>query len=77
MTVKFDLQQYLEMGGVAEIVTYVCIDVSQVRVMDEAGTDVTPPDRQPVVPLEVEFVGDSSDSLLISRSEVWSGSSFC
>lgn len=74
---KFDLQQFFEANGEAEVVVYVCLDVSDVAVVDASGADVTPPDRAPVVGLEVSLVGASADSLLIASSEAWAGSSFC
>lgn len=73
----FQLQQFSESVNGAEIVVYVCLDVSETRVVDATGTDVTPPNRESIVPLEVEFEGEAADALLVSRSEVWSGSSFC
>jgi hypothetical protein len=73
----FELQQFSESAGVAEIVVYVCLDVSETTVLDASGADVTPADREPVVPLEVAFEGDEADALLVARSEAWSGSSFC
>jgi hypothetical protein len=74
---RFDLQQYSEVASQVEIVVYVCLDVSAVLVRDADGADVTPANRQSVVPLEVAFVASSSDTLLIANSDVWSGSSFC
>ena len=73
----FELQQFSESAEGAEVVVYVCLDVSETRVVDATGADVTPPDREPTVPLEVEFVSDEANSLLVARSDVWSGSSFC
>jgi len=73
----FQLQDWSQAGTQAEIVVYVCVDVSMVRVVDSDGVDVTPPDREPVVPLEVLITGDAPDALLVASSEQWSGSSFC
>lgn len=72
----FSLQRYDESVGVAEVVAYVCLDVSATRVVDESGADVTP-DRQAKVGLEVTFVGDSTDGLKVGSSEQWSDSSYC
>jgi hypothetical protein len=76
-TSKFDLQQYSELAGGAEVVVYVCLDVSAVAVVDESGTDVTPSDREPIVPLEVLFLAGPDDVLLVASSEQWPGASFC
>lgn len=45
----------------------VCIDASQTRVMDSGGTDVTPPDRDERLQVDVTVV-PVSGTLLISRS---------
>jgi hypothetical protein len=75
--ISFELQQYFEAADGAEVVAYVCLDVSRVSVLDADGHDVTPLDRHAVVPLEVAFVADRTDRVLISSSELWSGDSFC
>ena len=79
---KFDrvtLQQSVEATpGVIEVATYVCLDVSDVRIIDKSGTDVTPIERANRLPLEVGFEDQSGTGiLLMSRSETWSGSDFC
>jgi hypothetical protein len=64
----------------AEIIrVYVCIRVSNIRVVNEDGLDVTPADRSNDLPLQVVFVDDSVSEtfLLISQSEVWTGTNFC
>ena len=45
----------------------VCLDVSETRVVNEEGTDVTPADREQVVALDVTFVS-STDGLTIAKS---------
>ncbi|MFB7252248.1 hypothetical protein [Microbacterium sp. NPDC056234] len=54
-------------ASVAKLVAIACIDVSESRVLDSSGSDITPVDRDTSWPLEVTFVGDRS-SLLISES---------
>lgn len=49
----------------SRIVGLVCIDVSGVSLVDEAGVNVTPPDRGPTVAQRVDFIG-SKQSLVIS-----------
>lgn len=73
------LQQYADAGdGVAEIVIYLCVDVSQLRILDASSNDVTP-QRQDRIPLEVQFrnSSDYSAELVQIGSEVWSGEDFC
>ncbi|MBK5238990.1 MAG: hypothetical protein JJE28_07770 [Actinomycetales bacterium] len=62
-----------------EIRAYVCIRVANIRVMDSAGNDVTPPDRNNDLPLQIVFARglESEQSLSISQSEVWPGTNFC
>ena len=76
-TTKVVLQQYSEVAGGAEIVAYVCVDVSGVAIVDAVGNDVTPVDRPEIASLEVLFVGEAADQLLIASSEQWSDTSFC
>lgn len=72
------LQQWYvdnEVGHV--VVMYACIDVSQARVIDRDGVDVTPIDRSNQVSLEVEFVEGENRVLLLNRSDSWSGDPVC
>lgn len=52
----------------AKVEGMVCIDVSEFRVVDSGGIDVTPPDRGDVVAQLVEFSGDG-DNLLIAHED--------
>jgi hypothetical protein len=74
---RVELQQYVELENAVEVSVYVCLDVAGTQVLDEAGSDVTPAGRQPVVGLEVVLVGDAAGTLKIDRSDQWSDSSFC
>lgn len=73
------LQQYVEFHSTALIVLYVCLDVSQVEVLDAQGQLVTPADRDSLVDLEVDVVAlkQGADAILITGSEVWSEGSVC
>jgi hypothetical protein len=73
---SIELQQYSEVIGGVEVVTYVCLDVAGARLIDGDGDDVTPADRESSIALEVLFIGTSPE-LRIDRSEQWTGSSFC
>ena len=53
-------------GQIAGVTAHVCIDVSNLRVRDSSGLDVTPSDRGDVVAQLVQFSGDD-ERLLITR----------
>ncbi len=72
---KFD-SLTLQRQDAQEIVVYLCLDVSEVRVIDAGGSDVTPASRVDRVPLEVAFALDGSE-LLLDSSDVWDGENFC
>jgi hypothetical protein len=55
---------------------YLCSDVSQVRVVNAAGQDVTPSGRSDVLPLSVTFES-TNGHLRLAESVKWSGPSFC
>ena len=74
------LQQYSDDGnGAVQIVLYLCLDVSETRIIGSDGSDVTPAARNPRLPLVVEMVNsaDYSVDLLQAGSEVWSGNDYC
>ena len=73
-----ELQQYADdFASPASIVLYLCLDVSQTRVVNANGVDVTP-QRPERVPLEVGFeTEDRSQALLLTSSESWTGDNFC
>jgi len=70
-------QRYEDENEREVVVIYVCVDVGETRVLDEAGTDRTPPDRKTNLGVEAEFVADSSGALILRRSEPWNNDSFC
>ena len=64
--------------GNAEVLIYLCVDVSAVLVVDVAGSNVTPPDRTDQYPLLVTLRGaDRSTTLRVQNSETWTGANFC
>ena len=64
--------------GTTTISLYLCLDVSDVRVLDTDGNDVTPAERPDRYPLEVDLqASNGSDSFLVSRSDAWRGDNFC
>lgn len=58
------------------VVTYTCVDYSMTRVLDMNGVDQTSPNRAVVVPYQVAF-SVANGQLLVEKSEIWSGKSFC
>ncbi|MBB5639836.1 hypothetical protein [Cryobacterium roopkundense] len=68
-----------EKGDVAAVSIYLCDDVSQTKVVDRAGIDVTPKTRLARVPFQIALVSSPSDPrvLLIDEEDVWPGQNFC
>lgn len=60
-----------------DLVVYLCLDVSAVRLLDSDGQDVTPTNRPQRVPLEVGFVISSPAILRVNDSDVWDGAELC
>lgn len=58
------------------ISNYVCLDVSQIRVQNSAGEDVTPEGRPSLIPLALDW-SVSNQGLVMNKSEVWTGANFC
>ncbi|WP_437582671.1 hypothetical protein ACSAGD_10435 [Paramicrobacterium sp. CJ85] len=53
-----------------EVVIKLCRDVSSVKVLDEAGADASPENRQYRFPYKVSFVAADDDVLLVSDTAV-------
>lgn len=73
-------QQYSDSpSGSANLIIYVCVDISKSRIHDSSGTDVTPADRSDQIALEVALVSAPSHPtrLLISGVLPWTGSGVC
>ena len=60
-----------------EVAIYLCLDVTQVRMIDTGGADVTPASRINRVPLEVIFLVGSDQQLLLDSSDVWRDGETC
>jgi hypothetical protein len=73
------LSQVTDRDGGIEVQLHLCHDVTATRILNANGDDVTPPDRQNRLPLEVEFESTeaSSNHLVVSSSELWPGDDFC
>ncbi len=70
------LQSFAERSGVANVNIYLCFDTSAIRVIDKSDQDVTPTGQVARQPLIVGLTGQAP-SLVVSKSAVWSGASFC
>jgi len=65
-------------NGKAEVVAYICLQIGGTELLDSSGANVGA-SRPLSVPLEVSFISAEIDSksLLVDRSDVWSGTNFC
>ncbi|MDZ4044246.1 MAG: hypothetical protein U1E32_00515 [Rhodoglobus sp.] len=61
----------LQFFSYPELAAYVCQEISEVRVLNEKGTDVTPVNRARKGLFEVRFEFDET-SPLVSNSDLWS-----
>jgi len=71
------LQSVERIDRVAVISLYVCVDVTNVRIIDQAGADVTSAERPNRYPLVVELEATKADELRMTSSSPWTGESFC
>lgn len=76
---QIKLQKWRGLEGRTSVTIYLCLDVSDARLFDEAGKDVTPIERAVRTPLVVGFSSpaETETKLIIESSEVWSGDNFC
>ena len=74
---SFELVEQSSSDGASAVVIYVCRDVSHVRIIDDAGNDVTPADRDERAPLIATLVSEEPNHLLVDQVELWSGKDFC
>lgn len=56
---------------------YLCVDVTNFKLLNAEGAEVTPKTRVNRWPLLVNFSFDSNGKALISGSETWTGTNFC
>lgn len=71
----FDKLNIQEITG-NSISNYVCLRLSDIRVFDSKGSDVTPPGRDDNLPLQIEWKYQGGQ-LVLEKSEVWTGQNFC
>lgn len=69
------LVEHFEENNVAHVVVLYCSDVSQTRVIDSAGSDVTPATRPPRSAMQAELVSvePNQPKLLPEDEDPWSG----
>ncbi|NQX12326.1 hypothetical protein HQQ80_11870 [Microbacteriaceae bacterium VKM Ac-2855] len=69
----------LRADGRTEVHAYICADISQSRLIDPAGVDVTPRDRADQLDYSLSFVADTpgGSNLVVERSELWSSNERC
>jgi hypothetical protein len=76
----FSLQKSETVGDdLADVTAYICADVSNTRLIDATGADITPSTRESKYPIVAEFKSavSKSSKLLFAGSEPWSGKNFC
>jgi hypothetical protein len=65
-------------NGKAQVVAYICMQIGGTQLLDATGANVGA-NRPLAVPLEVSFVSRATGAttLLVDRSDLWSGTNFC
>ena len=73
------IRNSIEPRGGVSIELYLCSDISEVRLIDKTGADVTPAGRTNRTPLQVGFTSSAANPslLLLDKEDVWSGRNFC
>jgi len=75
---RFELQRVLNTQDGVEVGAYVCVDISDTRLVNKSGKDITPQDRGDVYALELQFVSAKPPTtLLLERSAPWTDPSRC
>jgi len=67
---------YIQSRSAESITNYVCLRLSEIKVFNDSGLDVTPVGRDDNLPLELEWNLDRG-KLVLQKSEVWTGQNFC
>lgn len=72
------LQQHVSgPAGVAEVVTYSCLDAFSITVLNADGVDVGNPERAATATFSNTFTSTSEGDLLLVRSELWREDTEC
>ena len=74
--VAFRNARLMQYDGAALIQMYACSDMSNARLVDGSGTDVTP-ERDEQIPLLLSFNASASDAVELSESELWDRAGIC
>ena len=68
------LMQYDDASALIQM--YACSDMSNARLVDGSGIDVTP-ERDELIPLLLSFNASASDAVELSESELWDRAGIC
>lgn len=60
-----------------ELTSYLCIDHSEIRLLDINSEDVTNPSRIDRYPLQITFSFEEGNKPKIESSETWTGENYC
>ncbi|HVL62515.1 MAG TPA: hypothetical protein VM430_14075 [Microbacterium sp.] len=76
---SISIAEWAAVGSSVQVTIYLCRDVTDVRIIDSGGVDVTPADRDNRIPTQVFLVSASEDptSLIVDGVDRWSGEDFC
>lgn len=74
----FEIQQHVRGdASTTEVVGYGCVDTMTLTVVDDNGTDIGDPSREPTATYELTFTSDENGTLLLSRSTFWTAGPEC
>lgn len=72
------LQQHVSgAAGLAEVIIYVCVDVTATSVSDVSGRSLVDADRPSQLAFEAGFVSDQDGNLILNSKNVWETESVC
>ncbi|WP_294181477.1 hypothetical protein [uncultured Schumannella sp.] len=71
------LQSFRQNGDTAVVTVYVCIDLSDARLISAEGLDITPDGRVDMLPSVVELVATEDQSLRVNEDDKWDGPLSC
>jgi hypothetical protein len=70
---RFNLQVWTG----TKLTSYLCIDHSDIRLLDINSVDVTNPSRIDRYPLQITFAFEEGHNPIIESSETWTGENYC
>ncbi|WP_157432146.1 hypothetical protein [Agromyces italicus] len=69
--------QSVEQSETATVTIYVCDDIAELDLLDEAGVSIVKRGRVTDVPYTVVATGESGDGLKVSRRDLWERENYC